>query len=329
MKRILTSILGVAVVAGLTACSPLAPPPEVLQGQVEVKRVSVSAKLPGRVEEILVREGEQVEAGQVIARLSSPELEAKLLQVDATIAAAQAQESKAEYGARDEEIRAARAQYERAQAGAALAESTYKRVEQLYADGVVPAQKRDEAQAQYRASRMLADAARAQYDMARAGARTEDRDAASALVRQAEGGRAELEAYLAETQVKTPIAGEVASQIVEAGELVSAGLPIVIVADLQDAWVSFHVREDRLSGLEMGTEIVGEVPALNGREISLKINYIAAMGDFATWRSTRASGGYDLKTFEVRALPSEPVPGLRPGMSVVVPVQNLPSPSTP
>lgn len=329
MKRVLVFFSILSFIGSTTACTLLEAPPELLQGQVEVKRVNVSSKVPGRVEELLVYEGETIEKGQAVAQLSSTEIEAKMAQVDATIAAAKAQESKAETGARDEEIRAARANWERAKAGAQLAQSTYERVETLYADGVVPAQKRDEARAQHRASQMLADAARAQYDMARAGARSEDKEAASALVRQAEGGRAEVEAYLAETKVVSPIAGEVASQIVETGELVSAGLPIVIVADLKDAWVSFQVREDRLAGLTMDTKITGRVPALADQEIKMKISYIAAMGDFATWRSTRASGGYDLKTFEVRARPIEPVKGLRPGMSVVVPVADLPSASTP
>lgn len=329
MKRVIVFFAVISLVGSMTACKLMEAPPEVLQGQVEVKRVNVSSKVPGRVEELLVYEGEEVEEGQAVAQLSSTEIEAKMAQVDATIAAAKAQESKAETGARDEEIRGARANWERAKAGASLAQSTYERVETLYADGVVPAQKRDEARAQHRASQMLADAARAQYDMARAGARSEDKEAASALVRQAEGGRAEVEAYLAETKVVSPIAGEVASQIVETGELVSAGLPIIIVADLKDAWVSFQVREDRLAGLQMGTTLTGHVPALGDKEVQMKISYIAAMGDFATWRSTRASGGYDLKTFEVRARPVQAIEGLRPGMSVVVPVANLPSASTP
>lgn len=329
MKRVIVFFAVISLVGSMTACKLMEAPPEVLQGQVEVKRVNVSSKVPGRVEELLVYEGQTIEKGQAVAQLSSTEIEAKMAQVDATIAAAKAQENKAETGARDEEIRGARANWERAKAGAQLAQSTYERVETLYVDGVVPAQKRDEARAQHRASQMLADAARAQYDMARAGARSEDKEAASALVRQAEGGRAEVEAYLAETKVVSPIAGEVASQIVETGELVSAGLPIIIVADLKDAWVSFQVREDRLAGLQMGTEFTGRVPALGDKEIQMKISYIAAMGDFATWRSTRASGGYDLKTFEVRARPAEPIEGLRPGMSVVVPVGNLPSAPTP
>lgn len=329
MMRIVTPFASILLLGSLSACTALDAPPEMLQGQVEVKRVNVSSKVPGRVEELLVHEGEEVEAGQAVAQLSSDEIEAKLSQVDAAIAAAKAQENKAETGARDEEIRAARANWERAKAGADLAQSTYERVENLYADGVVPAQKRDEAQAQYRASKMLADAARAQYDMARAGARSEDKEAAAALVRQAEGGRAEVEAYLSETNVKSPIAGEVAAQIVETGELVSAGLPIIVVADLKDAWVSFQVREDRLDGLTKGAEFEARVPALGDKNITLKISYIAAMGDFATWRSTRASGGYDLKTFEVRARPLTPVDGLRPGMSVIVPVTNLPSTSKP
>lgn len=329
MTRISLLFTAVFLLGSLNACTSLDPPPEVLQGQVEVKRVNVSSKVPGRVEELLVYEGETIEAGQAVAQLSSDEIEAKMAQVDAAIAAAKAQESKAETGARAEEIRAAKANWERAKAGADLAQSTYERVETLYADGVVPAQKRDEAQAQFRASKMLADAARAQYDMARAGARSEDKEAAAALVRQAEGGRAEVQAYLAETKVTSPIAGEVAAQIVETGELVSAGLPIIVVADLEDAWVSFQVREDRLANLKKDDTFEARVPALGDKNITLKISYIAAMGDFATWRSTRASGGYDLKTFEVRARPLEPVDGLRPGMSVIVPVSNLPRAAKP
>lgn len=329
MTRISLLFTAVFLLGSLNACTSLDPPPEVLQGQVEVKRVNVSSKVPGRVEELLVYEGETIEAGQAVAQLSSDEIEAKMAQVDAAIAAAKAQESKAETGARTEEIRAAKANWERAKAGADLAQSTYERVETLYADGVVPAQKRDEAQAQFRASKMLADAARAQYDMARAGARSEDKEAAAALVRQAEGGRAEVQAYLAETKVTSPIAGEVAAQIVETGELVSAGLPIIVVADLEDAWVSFQVREDRLANLKKDDTFEARVPALGDKNITLKISYIAAMGDFATWRSTRASGGYDLKTFEVRARPLEPVDGLRPGMSVIVPVSNLPRAAKP
>ena len=208
--------------------------------------------------------------------------------------------------------------WKQALAGADLAEKTFHRVGRLFDAGVLPEQKRDEAEAQWKASSEMEQAARATYEMALAGTREEDKTAATAVVAKAAGAVSEVEAYLKETELTSPISGEVAELIAERGELVSPGFPILTLVDLSDVWITFNLREDLLPQIRMGSTMVGEFPALNGRLVPLSVNYISALGDFAVWRATKASGDFDLKTFEVRAVPLERVEGLRPGMSALV-----------
>ncbi len=290
---------------------------DLVQGEVEAAQVDVSAKISGRLADVLVEIGQRVEKGQPVARLASPEIHAKLDQAAAARAAASAQSAKADHGAREEETRAAEAQWQRAEAAAVLAQTTAERLERLHRDGVVPAQRRDEAAAGSQAARAAASAARASYDMALAGARREDREAAAALVRQAQGAVSEVEAYLGETTLLAPRAGEVSARNVEPGELTAAGFPVVTLVDLSDTWVVFNLREDRLAGVRVGDRLVARIPAL-GCLVELRVTTLAPLADFATWRSTSGSGGFDLKTFELRAKPTSPVDGLRPGMSAVV-----------
>ena len=307
------ALLAGAVILFLPGCHR----PDLVQGEVEAAQVDVSAKIPGRVAEVLVNVGQEVKKGDALARLASPEIDAKLDQATAVRAAASAQSAKADRGAREEETRAAESQWVRAEAAATLAKSTWERLERLSRDGVVPAQRRDEAEANWKAARAGADAARAAYDMALAGARSEDRDAAAAVVRQAQGAVSEVEAYLGEMTLVAPRGGEVASRNVEPGELTAPGYPVVTLVDLSDTWVVFNLREDRLAGLKVGDRLDARVPAL-AREVELRVTTLAPLADFATWRSTSASGGFDLRTFEVRAKPVSPVDGLRPGMSAIV-----------
>jgi HlyD family secretion protein len=316
MRHATTAALVLAA-AALAAAAGCAKREDLVQGEVEATQVDVSAKLPGRVAEVLVDLGQPVRKGDAVARIESPEVEAKLDQAAAARAAAEAQSAKARKGAREEEVRAAENNWRRAEAAAALAKTTLERLERLHRDGVVPAQRRDEADAGSKAARAAADAARAAYDMARAGARGEDKAAAAAVARQAEGAVSEVQAWLGETTLRAPRDGEVSARNVEPGELTSPGYPVVSLVDLADAWVVFHLREDRLAGLKLGDRLVARVPAL-GRDVELRVTTISPLGDFATWRSTSASGGFDLKTFEVRAKPGAPVEGLRPGMSALV-----------
>ncbi|MCL7715634.1 HlyD family secretion protein [Stenotrophomonas mori] len=312
--------IGGAVLLALVALGlwlGLRTPADQVQGMADADSVNVAAKVTARLQALHVREGDRVAAGQALFELDSPEVAAKERQAGAMVAAAQAQAAKAEEGARSEDIRAAEANWKRAVAGADLATATFRRVDTLFGEGVVTRQKRDEAQAQARSSAELARAARAQYDQALAGARRQDKDAALAQVRQAEGAQAEVEAARRETVGRAPLAGEVGKRMSDIGELVPAGYPVFTLVDIDHMWVALTLREDQLHGLAPGATLQGTIPALGGRRAGFEVYFINPAGDYATWRSTRQSSGYDVRSFEVRVRPQQPIEGFRPGMSVL------------
>jgi HlyD family secretion protein len=315
-RRIVLILAGVAVLGFLAWGLVKAFEPRVLplQAQMEAQEVNVSSKVPGRVGQVHVRAGQSVKAGEVLFELDSPEVSAKLLQARSAQAAAQAVSAKASAGARPEEVEMARLNWERAQTGARIAQTTAQRVQGMFDEGVIARQKRDEADAQWRAAEQQAQAAHAQYEMARKGARPEDKQAAQAQANQVGGVVAEAEVALAETRIRAPIAAEVSKVQIQPGELAPQGFPVVTLVNLQDSWAVLQVREDAMSAYAMGTMHVGHLPALK-RDVQFKVSSVAVLPDFATWRAARP-GGTDLRTFEVRLRPLAAVPELRPGMSV-------------
>lgn len=288
-----------------------------IQGMADAHQVRITSKVSGRIAEFHVAEGATVRTGQLLYTIDSPEVAAKSQQAGGALAAAEALESKAQSGARSEDIRAAEAQWRRAQAAADLADATYQRTKRLHDEGVIAGQKRDEARTNAIASAEAAKAARAQYDLALTGARSEDRAAASAQAQQARGAVAEVRAASAETRITAPIAGEIGRHLAQPGELVPQGFPVLVLTDTANPWVTFHLREDQLHGLARGSEVQGHVPALDVRLVRFRVDFVAPAGDFATWRATRQSRGFDIKSFEIRAHPVEPIPGLRPGMTIL------------
>lgn len=291
--------------------------PETIQGQAEVSEYRISSKVPGRIREIRVKEGQKVNAGDTLALLEAPDIEAKLSQAEAVRTAATAQNEKAMKGAREEEIQGAYEIWQKSKSGLDIMEKSYKRMENLFKEGVVTEQKRDEAKAQYDAAVATERAALSQYNMAKNGAEKEIKEMAAAQVRQAEGVVAEVNSYINETVLIATTAGEVSEIFPMVGELVGTGAPIMNIAVMSDMWTSFNVREDLLQKLSVGTHIKGYVPALD-KDIELTVTYIKDLGSYAAWKATKANGQYDLKTFEVRAVPMSPVENLRPGMSVII-----------
>jgi len=318
-KAVLIAVaIGIAAILGFGLLKVLSPAPLAFQGQVEAREVDVAAKIGGRISQVLVREGDVVSVGDVLFELDSPELTAKMAQANAGRDAAVAISDKADTGAREEEVRMAQFAWARAQSAAELAEKTFERFDSLYKEGLISEQKHDEASTSAAAAADAARAARAQYDMALNGARAEDKAAALAVVGQAEGLIAEVSAYSAETHLTAPIAGEVTQVLIDSGELAPTGFPVITLVDLTDSWVVLNVREDHLINFQMNAQLTGTVPALGDREIELSVYFIAPLADFATWRATRYSSGYDIKTFEVKLRPIDAVDGLRPGMSVLI-----------
>ena len=292
--------------------------PVYLQGQVEAKQINVAPKVPGRVKAIYKQEGDQVHKGDLLLELESTELDAKLSQAEAARLAAQAQSDKAQRGARSEQIQGAYNVWQQAQAAAQLAEKTYQRVSNLYNEKVLPAQKKDEAYTQMVALQKQAEAAKSQYEMAKNGARVEDKTAAQALVAQAQGVITEVNAYKDGSKVFAPADAEIQTIIPNEGEIVNAGYPVMNLIDSSDEWVVFNIREDKMADFKIGAKFKGIVPALGNQEIEMEVKHIAVQADFATWTATKSKGDFDKKTFAIKAYPTQKVKDLRPGMSVLV-----------
>ena len=307
------------VVAGIAALGMLLiqPPKDITQGQADCEQVRVSGKLPGRVVRFYVKEGDYVHVGDTLAILDAPEVEAKKTQAESAEDAAAAMKAMADNGARRQQIQGAFEVWQQAKAGLEISKKTYDRVQRLFNEGVMSAQKRDEAFAAYKAYEAQERAAKSQYDMAREGARKEERAAAAAQVNRARGAVQEVSSYINETVQIAQVEGEVSDIYPKVGELVGTGSPIMSISIMSDVWGTFNVREDQLNGLKTGSEFTAYSPAFK-KDIKMKVYYIKDQGSYAVWKATKSNGQYDLKTFEVKARPVGKLDGLRPGMTLVM-----------
>ena len=315
----LIALLAVVIIVALVGVLALRPEKTLIQGEAEAAEYRVSGKVPGRIEMYLYEEGDMVKKGDTLVIIYSPEVEAKKEQALAARDMAEAVNQKAQHGAQREQIQGAYELYQKALAGEEIYRKSYERVQRLYDKGVVSAQKRDEVEAQYKAAEATVKAAKSQYDMAVAGAREEDKAAAEAQVARVDGILKEVAAAEAERYLLSPCDGEVSELFPKVGELVGQGSPVMSIVDLNDVWFTFAVREDMLSKFSMGSVIEVTIPALgNNTKYPLTVTHIKSMGTYATWRSTKQNGGYDVRTFDVKCRPLGTIPGLRPGMTALV-----------
>ena len=320
-NRVLISALGfvVVVVAALAIIGFLFinKPAQIIEGQAEATSVRVSGKLPGRVLEFYVHEGDMVKAGDTLVHIHSSIVEAKLQQARSMEEVAQATNRKVDAGTRIQIINSAYELWQQANAAVTITKKTYERLENLYKEGVMSEQKRDEAKAAYDAAVAAASAAKSQYEMAKQGAQSEDKQASSAMVSAAGAGVSEVEARLEDQYLTAPCDGQIDVIFPHVGELVALGAPIMNVLKIDDKWVTFNVREEYLPDMTLGKEITVMIPALKQKEARVKIYYVRDLGSYATWHATKTTGDWDSKTFEIKARPTEDIPDLRPGMTVI------------
>ncbi len=311
------ALVAVVVLVGMIGFFTLNKNEEIIQGEIEVSEFRVASKLPGRVVEIRVKEGDYVHVGDTLAILEVPEATAQEKVAEATEGAVNAISNMAQNGTREEMIQAAYQVYQTAVAAADVAKATYTRVQNLFDEGVVTAQKRDEAFAAFKATEAQVLAAKSQYEMAKNGARSEEKQAAKKQADAAKGAVELIRSVLKETVQVATVEGEVSAVYPKVGELVGLGSPIMSIAMLDDMWGTFNIREDQLEGMKVGDTFTAYLPAFQ-KDIELKISHVKDEGSYATWKATKANGQYDLKTFEVKAKPTKPFEGLRPGMTLVV-----------
>lgn len=314
---VITTLLIVLLLVVITVGFFLPKQEEIIQGEAETSEYRVSSKVPSRVLELRVEEGQMVRKGDTLAIMEAPEVDAKLTQATAARSMAEAVESKAMNGARRQEVQGAYELYQKAKAGLDIAEKTYQRVERLFENGVLPEQKRDEAKAQYDAAKATVIAAESQYEMAKEGARIEDKAAAAAQVNRAQGAVDEVKSYVSETVLTAAADGMVTEIFPHVGELVGSGAPVMNVAMVDKVWFTFNVREDKLQRFSNGKICNIFVPGIN-KTVKAKVTRIKNVGNFAAWKATKALDGIDLKVFEVRITPTEKVEGIVSGMSGVI-----------
>jgi HlyD family secretion protein len=293
-----------------------------IEGQAEADEYRVSSKVPGRIRKYYVSEGDWVKTGDTLVTLEAPDVEAKYTQVEAIRTAAEALNEKSHSPARIEVLQSAYEMWQKAVAGVDIARKTFERVERLYTEGVTTAQQRDEAQANLNAMIATEKAARWQYEMAQRGAQVEDKEITAAQVKEAEGGVAEVASYIDETVLTAPMEGQVSDIFPLQGELVGSGAPIMNITLMDRLWVSLNVREDHLIFFPVGEIFTAYAPGID-REVTLQVTRLKDRGTYAAWKATKVTGQYDLKTFEVKAIPITPIEGLHPGMSVVVKLKRI------
>lgn len=311
-------ILAVTILVSILGMVLMSQQPLVLQGQIEATEIRISGKLPGRVDSFLVREGDWVKAGDTLVVINSPTIEAKYRQVNALEQVAREQNKKIDAGTRRQIIATALQLWNKSKSDLNLAETTYRRISTLYRDSVVTSQRKDEVEAMYRAAQAAERAAYEQHQMALDGARSEDRASAQSMVTAARSTVDEVSALLVDARLVAPEAGQIATIFPKRGELVAPGTPIMNLVVMDDAHVVLNVREDLMPQFRMDGTFLADIPAIAKKDMEFRIYYISPLGSFATWKSTKQTGSYDMQTFEIHARPVQKVEGLRPGMSVLL-----------
>lgn len=309
----------VIIILGIIGYLVSKPKELIIQGTSEATEYRMSGKVPGRIEAFLFKEGDNVQKGDTIVLIDSPEVRAKLEQANAAHSAAQAQNKKASGSARQELLMGAYQMWQKSKAGVDIAEKSYNRILNLYKKEVVSAQKKDEAEAMYNSAKATEEAAKQQYEMAKNGAQQEDKEAARAMVSYSQGAVDEVRSYLSEISLVSPATGQISEVFPKVGELVGTGAPIMTITDLNDMWFTFNVREDLLKGMVVGTIINVKIPALSDKTTyKARVTFMREMASYAVWKATKTTGQFDAKTFELKAVPVAKIENLRPGMSVLV-----------
>lgn len=318
----LAAIIGAVLIVALVGLFAIRPQPELITGEADASEYRVSNMVPGHVDTIYVHEGDRVHAGDTLAHIGSRQVDAKMMQATAARSAATAQSQKAKHGARDQQVEMARQVWQKAQAAEEVYRKSYERVKGLKEKGVVAQQKLDEVEAQYKVAQADCAAAEQQYLMAKEGAQKEDIAAAAALVDRAGGAVAEVQSYLDDSYLIAPCDGVVLELFAKVGDLIGTGSPVVSILDMSDSWFFFSVREDMLKGIENGDNVKVRIPALGEQRYSCKVSKVQAMASYATWRATKTNGQYDVKSFDVKVVPTEPIEGLRAGMTAILEMED-------
>ncbi len=314
----LAVVIATVIIVMLVGLVAIRPQKELISGEADASEYRVSNMVPGHIDTLYVKEGDRVRKGDTLAHIASRQVDAKMLQAEAARSAASAQSRKAQAGARSQQKEMAYQVWQKAKAAEEVYRKSYERVKGLKEKGVVSAQQYDEVEAKYKVAQADCAAAEQQYLMAQEGAQREDIDAAAALVGRAGGAVAEVQSYLDDSYLIAPCDGEVVELFAKVGDLIGTGSPVVSILNMDDTWLFFAVREDRLKDINVGSTVQVRIPALGEQTYSCTVRKVQAMASYATWRATKTNGQYDVKSFDVKVVPIEHIESLKPGMTAIL-----------
>lgn len=287
----------------------------VIQGEVEANRVDISVRVQGRAEELFYELGDNVKKGDLLVVLENPAMLAQQITAEAQYNVAVANRNVA-YSTRPEQIEIQKALLAAADDAVILAKHSFDRVQKAIDKGGISQQVFDEVKTAYEVALKDQLAAQANLQLAETGASIETKHLADAQVEQAKAALNQVNTDVNTLKVYATTDGQVTAKVAEVGQLYNPGSPLYSLIDLSNLWVTFNVREDFLGSAKIGDTFEVEVPAL-GITTEVKITALNALGQYANWRATKATGEFDLRTFEVRAKPVKGLDGLRPGMSII------------
>lgn len=314
----LAVVIATVILVALVGLFAIRPQKELITGEANASEYRVSNMVPGHIDTIYVNEGDRVRRGDTLAHIASKQVDAKMMQAEAAHSAAAAQSRKAQAGARKQQVQMAYQVWQKAQAAEEVYRKSYERIKSLKEKGVVSAQQYDEVEAKYKVAQADCAAAEQQYLLAREGAQAEDKDAAAAMVGRASGAVAEVQSYLDDSYLIAPCNGEVVEIFSKVGDLIGTGSPVMSILDMSDSWLNFSIREDMLKGLNTGQTVQVQVPALGEQTYTCCVTKVQAMASYATWRATKTTGQFDVKSFDVKLVPLLPIEGMRPGMTAIL-----------
>lgn len=287
-------------------------------GMVDADFVDVAAEFPGRLDTLLVKQGDTVKVGQLLGILKTTEINAVKQQALSSIQAAQSNLDLLKNGPRTEVIKSAQNLYQIAKEQYTLAEKTYRRLSNLYEDSIVSGQEKDMMFFKYQAAKKEMETAELRVQMLEKGSRPEILSAATAILDQAEQGYALTKAIADNTKVYAPASGIISTLVISQGEIVSIGYPMMTIQKDKSYFVRFNIRQSAIKSIQEGSELTLDIPGCEPEMVKAIVSKVAPALEFANWVPEQASGQFELRTFTVQCVPTIAVKGLRPGMTAAL-----------
>ncbi|REC53996.1 secretion protein HlyD [Chryseobacterium piscium] len=290
---------------------------EAVIGMVDAEFVDVSASLPGRVIELLVKEGDEVKEGEVVAQMKTSEIETIQAQVSEAVTVAQNQLDKINRGVEPEVLKSAENLQQIAKQQMDLMNKTYTRFQNLYSEGVISGQERDIIFFKYKAAQKELETANLNVQLLQRGNNQELKNSAQAILNQAKSADQLAQEIKDNASIKAPASGKISTMVSNKGEMVNAGYPMMTIQKDNSFFVKFNIRQNQMTKIEKGSTVKMKIPGCLPEEMKGTVVELAPALGYADWVPEKQNGEFELRTFQIKVKPENmnSIKGLRSGMT--------------